>query len=57
VSAYILSQNRPHLDTPNDWPDIKKKPIDHPFGPYADHFSEEQHKYGPFQDILDARNK
>jgi thiosulfate dehydrogenase len=57
VSAYILSQNRPHLDTPKDWPDIKKKPIDHPFGPYADKFTEEQHKYGPFQDILDARNK
>jgi thiosulfate dehydrogenase len=57
VSAYILSQKRPHIDTPNDWPDLTKKPIDHPFEPYADNFSAEQHKYGPFQDILDARNK
>lgn len=57
VSAYILSQKRPHIETPNDWPDITKKPIDYPFGPYADNFSEEQHKYGPFQDILEARKK
>jgi thiosulfate dehydrogenase len=57
VSAYILSQQRPHLETPNDWPDLTKKPIDHPFGPYADQFTEEQHKYGPFQPILNARKQ
>ncbi len=57
VSAYILSQSRPHLETPNDWPDLTKKPIDHQFGPYADDFSEQQHKYGPFKEILNARNK
>jgi thiosulfate dehydrogenase len=57
VSAYILSHSRPHLDTPKDWPDLTKKPIDHPFGPYADEFSEQQHKYGPFKEILNARNK
>jgi thiosulfate dehydrogenase len=34
---------------PKDWPDISKKPIDHPFGPYADGFSEKQHKLGPFK--------
>lgn len=48
VSAYILAQSRPHKNTPQDWPDLTKKPIDHPFGPYADKFSEKQHKYGPF---------
>jgi thiosulfate dehydrogenase len=48
VSAYIVSQPRPHKNTANDWPDISKKPIDHPFGPFADKFSEKQHKYGPF---------
>jgi len=57
VSAYILSQYRPHLETPNDWPDLTLKPIDHPFGPYADNFSEQQHKYGPFKAILNVRNK
>lgn len=57
VSAYILAQERPHLDTPNDWPNIAQKPIDHPFGPYADDFSEKQHKFGPFKDILKNREQ
>jgi thiosulfate dehydrogenase len=48
VAAYIESQPRPHKSVPQDWPNIAKKPIDHPFGPYADQFSEQQHKYGPF---------
>ncbi len=48
VAAYIESQPRPHKAVPKDWPDISKKPIDHPFGPYVDAFSEQQHKYGPF---------
>lgn len=57
VAAYVNSQARPHKDTPQDWPDISKKPIDHPFGPYADSFSVEQHKYGPFSPIAEARKK
>jgi thiosulfate dehydrogenase len=48
VAAYIESKPRPHKAVPKDWPDITKKPIDHPYGPYADAFSEQQHKYGPF---------
>lgn len=48
VSAYILSLPRPPKDISKDWPDISKKPDDHPFGPYTDEFSETQHKYGPF---------
>jgi thiosulfate dehydrogenase len=55
VAAYVNSQPRPHKQVPQDWPNIKKKPIDHPFGPYSDSFSEKQHKYGPFQPIEDAR--
>jgi thiosulfate dehydrogenase len=51
VAAYVNSQPRPHKNVPNDWPDISKKPIDHPYGPYADSFSEEQHKFGPFRPI------
>jgi thiosulfate dehydrogenase len=57
VAAFVNSQPRPHKNVPNDWPDISKKPIDHPFGPYADEFSEEQHKYGPFKPIEAARKK
>ncbi len=54
VAAFINSQPRPHKEVPNDWPDIKKKPIDHPFGKYADNFSQTQHKYGPYQAIKQA---
>ena len=28
-----------------------------PFGPYADNFTEEQHKYGPYQPIVSAKLK
>jgi len=48
ISAYVNSRPRPHKDVPSDWPDISKKPVDHPFGPFADRFSEAQHKFGPF---------
>ncbi|MDZ4683326.1 MAG: c-type cytochrome [Saprospiraceae bacterium] len=51
VAAYVNSQKRPHIEVPGDWPDISQKPVDHPFGPYADNFSELQHKYGPFKPI------
>lgn len=57
VAAYINSKPRPHKDFPNDWPDISKKAIDHPFGPYSDSFSEQQHKYGPFEPIAMERKK
>jgi thiosulfate dehydrogenase len=48
VAAFINSQPRPHKDQSGDWQDIKQKPVDFPFGPYADAYSEQQHKYGPF---------
>lgn len=55
VAAYVNSQNRPHLRTPGDWPDITKKPVDHPFGPYADSFTEKQHKFGPYKRMLEVQ--
>jgi thiosulfate dehydrogenase len=55
VAAYIESKPRPHKAVPQDWPDISKKPVDHPFGPYADQFSELQHKYGPFTAMKKAK--
>jgi len=57
VAAYVNSMDRPAKDLSKDWPDISKKPIDHPFGPFSDEFSEEQHKFGPFQPIKEAREK
>lgn len=57
VAAYVNSLDRPKRDFPNDWPDISKKPMDHPFGPYSDDFSEEQHKFGPFKAMKASASK
>ncbi|MGM0944599.1 MAG: c-type cytochrome [Bacteroidota bacterium] len=57
VAAYVNSLERPSRDLSGDWPDISKKPMDHPFGPYSDEFSEEQHKFGPFKPIREAKAK
>jgi thiosulfate dehydrogenase len=57
VSAYVNSMPRPQQKFAEDWPNIAKKPFDHPFGPYTDGFSEQQHKYGPFKPILAGRGK
>lgn len=57
VAAFVNSQPRPAKDLKNDWPDISKKPVDHPFGPYADPFTEEQHKFGPYGPIKDYRDQ
>ena len=51
LAAYINTQDRPNKDKSKDWPDITTKPIDYPFGPYADSFSVAQHQLGPFAPI------
>ena len=48
VAAFINSQPHPKKMFVYDWPVISTKPVDYPFGPYADKFSEKQHKYGPY---------
>lgn len=55
IAAFVNSLPRPEKKFEADWPDISKKPIDHPFGPYADSFDEVQHKYGPFKPIEESR--
>ena len=57
VAAFVNSQPRPSKVFSDDWPDISKKPIDHPFGPFTDSFSEKQHKFGPFNPIIEASKK
>ncbi len=57
MAAFINSQTRPHKNEPKNWPDISKKPVDHPFGPYADTFPAQQHKYGPYQMIEAVQTK
>lgn len=53
VAAYINSFARPQkANTDADFPDRKLKPVSTPYGPWADSFSTEQHKYGPFQPIM-----
>jgi thiosulfate dehydrogenase len=51
VAAFVNSQPRPHKDQSKDWPKYDKKPLDFAFAPYADSFSENQHKYGPYKAI------
>ena len=57
VAAYVNSMARPEKNLSKDWPDISKKPVDHPFGPFADGFDEVQHKYGPFKPIIEKRKE
>ena len=57
VAAFISSQPRPEKKFPEDWPKIETKPPDYPYGPYADGFSEQQHKYGPFIPIKEVKEK
>lgn len=57
IAAFVNSMPRPEKNFAEDWPDISKKPIDHPFGPFSDKFSEVQHKYGPFNEIAQAHKK
>lgn len=56
IAAFVNTQPHP-LKNFNDWPDISKKPLDEPFGPYHDGFSEQQHKYGPYKPIEERRRK
>ncbi|QEC77004.1 c-type cytochrome [Mucilaginibacter ginsenosidivorax] len=57
VAAFINSQPRPHKNQDKDYPDLQQKPIDLPFGPYADGFTARQHKYGPFGPIQQFHHK
>jgi len=58
VAAYINGQPRPeksHLE--RDYPNRLQKPVDTAYGPHADGFSAEQHKYGPYEPIRARRKK
>lgn len=58
VAAYVNSQPRPvKSNLKADFPARKNKPVDAAFAPYTPGFSAEQHKFGPWQPILAAREK
>jgi thiosulfate dehydrogenase len=52
VAGYIVSHERPNKQNlDEDFPIRLQKPIDTPYGPYADRFSVQQHTLGPFDPI------
>ena len=57
IAAFVNSMPRPEKKFKEDYPDITKKPFDHPYGPYSDKYSENQHKYGPFAEMPSAKKK
>jgi thiosulfate dehydrogenase len=59
VAAFVNddSFHRRPKPTSFDYPNIKTKPLDFGKGPYIDPFSELQHKFGPYQPIVDWYKK
>jgi thiosulfate dehydrogenase len=58
VAAFINTQPRPAMaNLDRDYPDRTTKPIDNPYGPFADPFPIEQHKLGPFRPIEEFYDK
>ncbi|OYV97521.1 MAG: hypothetical protein B7Z68_03290 [Acidobacteria bacterium 21-70-11] len=56
VAACLSSKERLRVTgLEKDYPKLEKKAADCPYPPYADHFSQEQHQYGPFQAIKEAQ--
>jgi thiosulfate dehydrogenase len=52
VAAYLNAQPRPVMPgLEQDYPDRTTKPVDCPYGPYADPFPQDQHRFGPFAPI------
>jgi thiosulfate dehydrogenase len=52
VAAYLNSMPRPEMQNlDRDYPDRAKKPVDTSYGPFADSFPQEQHRFGPFGPI------
>jgi thiosulfate dehydrogenase len=58
VAGYINSQPRPEKSNlERDYPKRLQKPVDTAYGPFADGFGAEQHKYGPYEPIRTRRKE
>lgn len=58
LAGFLSSKDRPKMSgLEKDYPKLEKKPVDCPYPPYADSFSQEQHQYGPFQPIERAKKQ
>lgn len=58
VSAFVNDDRihkRPANNGTLNYPNFKNKPIDYGIGPYIDTFPELQHKFGPYQPIINYR--
>ena len=58
VAAFINDDDihkRPTNNGTTNYPNSRDKPVDYGKGPYTDTFAEVQHKYGPFQPIIDFK--
>ncbi len=56
VSSFVVDDRihpRPKKDEKDSYSNINNKPIDYDLGPYADPFTEDEHKFGPYQPIID----
>lgn len=54
VAAFINGMPRPQMNPTaleRDYPDRTTKPVDSPYGPWADPFPADQHRFGPFGPI------
>jgi thiosulfate dehydrogenase len=52
VAAFINAQPRPAMaNLDRDYPDRTAKPVDNAYGPFADPFPIEQHRFGPYGPI------
>lgn len=59
VAAFINDDKIHQRPQPEnlDYPDAATKPIDYGLGPYIDPFTAEQHKFGPFPEIIAYKKK
>ena len=56
VAAFINTKPRPHkANLERDYPDLRLKPVDSPYPPYADSVPQVRHQFGPFGPIEAAR--
>ena len=53
--AYHISNKNTPAKNPYHY--TSAQPIDYDKGPYLDYFSEAQHKYGPYKEIIDYYKK
>jgi thiosulfate dehydrogenase len=60
VAAFVNDDRihpRPYVDLSTSYPMIHHKPADFPIGPFDDPYPAEQHKFGPFGEIIEWQKK